>query len=125
MADSDNGEAGATTAEAREGVLWLAKIIALFDIVNEEAGLEKCIDREAYLRNPRFGLYMWRKDCEAHVLPKIEPETYREQLQDLITAVLLDYSWEHVHRDLDDEELEILREEYERYKRVVEAGLER
>ncbi len=125
MAGSDNGQVAGTTAEVREGVLWLAKIIALFDIVNEEAGLEKCIDREAYLRNPRFGLYMWRRQCEQAALPTIEPEEHREKLQELITAVLLDYSWEHVHRDLDDEELEILREEYERYKRVVEAGLRR
>ena len=106
-------------------VYWLARIIALFDVANERAGLPKYIDRESYLRNPRVGLYMWRKECEAHVLPKIEPEAYREELQDLITAALMDYSWEYIHTDLDDNELQILREEYERYKRVTEADLRR
>ena len=125
MAGSDNGQVAGTTAEVREGVLWLAKVVALFDIANERAGLELCIDREAYLKNPRLGIYFWRMECESRALPRIEPEAYREELRELLASVLVDYSWEHVQRKLDDDELEILREEYGRYKRTVEAGLRR
>ena len=78
-----------------------------------------------HLKNPRLGIYFWRTECESRALPRIEPEAYREELRELLASVLVDYSWEYVQRNLDDDELEILREEYGRYKRVVEAGLRR
>ncbi len=40
-------------------------------------------------------------------------------------SVLAGLKWDYIDRKLDDDELEILREEYGWYKRVVEAGLRR
>ncbi len=40
-------------------------------------------------------------------------------------SVLVQLEWSYVDMQLRDEELLILRLEYERYKRIIEAGLRR
>lgn len=113
---------GGTAVARGDRIDWLGKVIALFDIANERLGLERCIESEPYLRNPKLGMFKWRMEFESRVLPRIGTAE-RQELSELMASAWEEYSWQYIQTSLDDSELQALREEYERCKDVVERHL--
>ncbi len=104
----------------------LGRLIAIFDVANEQAGVQtRYIERR--VEKPKYVCYNWKLECETNAISELECVETRQKLDALIQRHLADGAEGDdmlSEEKLSAEEQQTLLAEYKRYKKALAKKFE-